>query len=380
MLWLLKTTDLHFNGLGNMENFDFSVFYNTYIKTFLIFYALICVAFSFLINRILLRFIKTLGTRNTENLERWSSQSKPAIGGISFYIIFLFTIITFSIVFDPIIFFQNQAFLGLLLATSLAFLLGLSDDAYNTQPILKLATQLFCGVLIVSTGNIFNFFESEALNIILSVLWVIGIMNAINMLDNMDGISAVTAMFIMFSCGALAYKYTYINSPDAFLSVGIVGALLGFLLMNWPPAKIFMGDTGSMFLGVIIAYFGVKFAGNIHTLSQNMNAFHSLMLTITIFILPLTDSITVSINRILKGKSPMEGGKDHTTHHLVYKGWHEKKVTLYYGAVGAVNFGWTILFITHKINEISGLIYVNILYVILLSSSLYYNTRAYSNE
>lgn len=342
-------------------------------------YILVCIIFSFLINRILLRFIKTLGTRNTDHLERWSSQSKPAIGGISFYIIFLFTIISFSILFDPEVFFQNQAFLGLLLATSLAFLLGLSDDAYNTQPLLKLATQFFCALLIVSTGNNFNFFENDNINIIISVLWIVGIMNSINMLDNMDGISAITAFFIMVGGGALAYYYTYVNSPDAFLSVGVAGALIGFLFLNKPPAKIFMGDTGSMFLGVIIGYYGLKFIGNIHIYEASMTPYHSLMLLLTTFILPITDTFTVSVNRIMSGSSPMKGGKDHTTHHLVYRGWTEKKVALFFTITGAVNCIWILIYISGTIVEYSWIIYINILYVILLSSGLYYNTRAFKD-
>lgn len=362
-----------------MESFDFSLLYAEYIKTFMLIYTMICIGFSFMINRILLRFIKTLGTRNTEHLERWSNQSRPAIGGISFYITFLITIIAFSILFEPTTFFQNQAFLGLLLACTLAFLLGLSDDAYNTQPILKLGTQLLCGVLIVSTGNTFQLFEYDSLNIILTVFWVIAIMNSINMLDNMDGISAITSFFIILSAGASAYFFTYLNAPDAFLSVGIMGALIGFLFLNWPTAKIFMGDTGSMFIGVIISYLGLRFIANMHTFTVSIDAFQSMVLLVTIFLLPITDTSTVFINRLRKGTSPMKGGKDHTTHHLVYKGWHERKVALFFVAVGVVNTGWTLLYITNKINEIPALLYINIIYVILLSSSLYYNTITNKN-
>ena len=115
---------------------------------------LVSVLFSFLINRLLLRFVRTLGIRNQDDtIIRWGSQSKPSVGGLSFYLIFLLSVICFSVCFDASQVFLNMEFTGILLATMLGFLLGLADDAYDTRPLLKLATQITCGVILMVTGT-----------------------------------------------------------------------------------------------------------------------------------------------------------------------------------------------------------------------------------
>src|SRR5437868_12115585 len=105
---------------------------------------LVSVLFSVLINRLFLKFVRTLGIRS-ESVIRWSSESKPSVGGFSFYILCLLSIIAFSIFFDSNKVFLNKEFIGFLLSTMLGFLLGLTDDAYNTQPWLKFFTQFTCG-------------------------------------------------------------------------------------------------------------------------------------------------------------------------------------------------------------------------------------------
>src|ERR1035437_3328831 len=113
-----------------------------FIIEFLVFFVA-CLLFSFLINTLFLKFIKTLGIRNKEEtVIRWGTQSKPAIGGISFYIIFLLSIIAYPFFFDRSMYFLNLQFIGVLFASTLGFLLGLFDDAYNTKPLIKLFTQI----------------------------------------------------------------------------------------------------------------------------------------------------------------------------------------------------------------------------------------------
>ena len=161
-------------------------------------------AFSLLINSILLRFVKTLGTKNQPGaIVRWSEETKPAIGGLAFFIIFLISISAYSVAFDPNHVFSSAPILGLLVAGTMGFVLGLTDDAYNTRPVLKFTVQVICGIIFLVTGTKIDVFEYEILNSILTVVWVIGIMNSINMLDNMDGISTSVSAFIIIA--ALGY-------------------------------------------------------------------------------------------------------------------------------------------------------------------------------
>src|SRR5277367_5821794 len=121
-------------------------------------YLVVTIIFSFLINSLFLRFSKTLGMRNGNNgtIIRWQSQSKPSVGGFSFYIIFLLSIVTYSVFFNAHQVFLNKQFIGFLLSTMLGFLLGLADDAYDTRPFLKFTTQLTCAILLIVTGTIIN--------------------------------------------------------------------------------------------------------------------------------------------------------------------------------------------------------------------------------
>ncbi len=113
------------------------------------------IIFSLSANKLLLTFSQSLGIRNKNDVVvRWSNQSKPSLGGVSFYIVFLFSFIVYSFVSDKL--FHNQEFIGLLLSGTLAFGMGLADDAYNTKPIAKLLVQVFCGVIFVYTGSIID--------------------------------------------------------------------------------------------------------------------------------------------------------------------------------------------------------------------------------
>ena len=166
--------------------------------------------FSFLINSLFLRFSKTLGIRDKkETVIRWATTSKPAFGGISFYIVFLLSFTSYSIFFEAQEVLLNKKMVGLLATATLAFMMGLADDAYNTRPFLKLFAQILCGVILCYSGIYIGIFTSMTLNYIITVIWIVGIMNSVNMLDNMDSIAAIvsilifsTASFILSSIGA----------------------------------------------------------------------------------------------------------------------------------------------------------------------------------
>jgi UDP-GlcNAc:undecaprenyl-phosphate GlcNAc-1-phosphate transferase len=283
--------------------------------------------FSLLINSILLRFVKTLGTKNQPGaVVRWSAETKPAIGGLAFFIVFLISFWIYSIAFDSTEVFKNGRVLGLLVAGTLGFLMGLTDDAYNTRPILKFAVQILCGVILTLSGTSIELFESSTLNAALTIIWVVGIMNSINMLDNMDGIStSISAFIVAGSLGFLAIRGDWLN-VDFILLLGILSALVGFLFYNWNPSSMYMGDTGSQFLGVILAYVGIEYCWNVHSIGEFSTPWAGVVSLITLFILPFSDTVTVVINRIRDGQSPFVGGKDHTTHNLSYLGNSDRTV------------------------------------------------------
>lgn len=296
------------------------------------------IAFSLLINSILLRFVKTLGTKNQPGMVvRWSSDTKPAIGGLSFFIVFLIGFCIYSIAFDPNQIFKNTQTLGLLLAATLGFLMGLTDDAYNTRPILKFIVQILCGVIIVVSGTVITATGTIWFNQLLTVLWVVGIMNSINMLDNMDGITAsVTAFIISAALGYLIIHGDFMN-VDVVILTATLSAVVGFLFFNWHPSSMYMGDTGSQFLGVILGYVGIKYCWNAESLMNEGSPWFSFAALLILFLLPLVDTTIVTINRLRKGQSPFVGGKDHTTHNLCYLGLSDRKVAIVYALVSSLS-------------------------------------------
>ena len=157
------------------------------------------IIFSLLINSLLLKFARTLGIRNNPELQiRWSNSVKPALGGISFYltflILFLLSDLLLSAPFDN---FSTVGRIAFLCSLTIAFLLGLSDDAFDTKPLIKFSAQVVCSILLILGGIKINCFESEFLNYAMTSLWVVAIMNSFNMLDNMDAIATVTAIGII---------------------------------------------------------------------------------------------------------------------------------------------------------------------------------------
>ena len=282
--------------------------------------------FSILINSIMLRFVKTLGIRNqNEATIRWSDHVKPALGGLGFYIIFLL-----SITLHPFIFSYSGSnvdfqFTGIVGATSLGFLMGLADDAYNTRPVLKFLTQLLCGIILVYSGTYINIFDSDILNYSLTVVWVVGLMNSINMLDNMDGITTIVSLIISFTILVLMLINKDVDTIGMTIMVGLIASLIGFLKFNWNPSKMYMGDTGSQYLGVLLAAISINYLWNPVTTSE-FSVSRQFLIPILSFIIPIIDTTTVVIKRMRKGNSPFVGGKDHTTHHLSYIGLTERQV------------------------------------------------------
>ena len=317
--------------------------------TFLVYgiFLFLSLIFSFLINSLFLRFVRTLGIRNQdETIIRWGSQSKPAVGGFSFYFLFLLSIILYSVFFDNNQVFLNKQFIGILLATMLGFLLGMADDSYNTKPLLKLFTQIGCGLILLFTGTKISISTLEPFNYFITVFWVVGIMNSINMLDNMDAISSTVSISIILSALTVMIFSNELSSVYFMISLGVMGALIGFLYFNWHPSKMYMGDTGSQFIGVFLAAMGIICFWNSGSYELNISTAKNLLLPLVVFIMPIVDTTIVTVNRLSKGKSPFVGGKDHTTHALAYLGLSDRQVALVFWCVSLVSL--LIVFIIQK--------------------------------
>jgi UDP-GlcNAc:undecaprenyl-phosphate GlcNAc-1-phosphate transferase len=255
--------------------------------------------------------------------ERWSGRHVSRSGGIAI----------FAAIIIPVSFLVPLSlnFAVLISAALVVFLLGLVDDLVGLRPYVKLMGQLIASSVLVSVwmntgllsdirGPVFYF---------VYVLWITGLTNAFNLLDNMDGLASgiafITALFL--------FIYNYLVDPGNHLAVmlplALSGAALGFLRYNFKPAKIYMGDCGSLPLGFLISICAI--ANTTRTTATTANILFILLVPVLILVVPIFDTTFVMILRKLNRISIFQGGSDHTSHRVVRLGLSEKKaVVLFY--------------------------------------------------
>lgn len=255
----------------------------------------------------------------------------PLLGGTA---IFIGAILGVLIIYrgDP-----QPTVIGVLLATTVVALTGLVDDYRPLPAWVKLLGQ-FLGFLILAYFGIrVRLPVPDVVNYAITLLWLVGITNAINFLDNMDGLSAglsaVMSSFILLL--ALANGQFLVGA----LAAGLLGACLGFLRYNFPPAQIFMGDVGSLFLGFLLAIMGIQLR-----FPQNSN-FVTWMVPVFLFGLPIFDMVLVVSSRLRRRISPNTAGKDHISHRLVLLGFSPRESVLILYLFSGV-LGMMSLFIT----------------------------------
>ena len=262
---------------------------------------------------IIIRLAPKFGYVAKPNQFRWHKNTTALLGGVGIYITFLIS--TFSFVKI------DKSILGLLTASSLIFLLGLVDDVFHIKPQLKLIGQILASCIILAFGITFEIVPVRWIVLPLTIFWIVGITNAFNLLDNMDGL----ACGIAFISSAFLFTYSLISGSHtlALLSVILAGASLGFLKYNFYPARIFMGDCGSQFLGMAIAIIAV-----IGTARHISNLIVTMAIPVLILGVPIFDTTFVALMRKFRGQPISRGGKDHTSHRLVFLGLSERKTVM----------------------------------------------------
>jgi UDP-GlcNAc:undecaprenyl-phosphate GlcNAc-1-phosphate transferase len=222
-------------------------------------------------------------------------------------------------------------------ATGVSFM-GLVDDRWGLRPLVKLVAQVLAALLLYASGVYVGTFHNPTLNLISTILWVVFITNAVNNLDNMDGLAggacAIAAMFFALMCSLSG------QSLVGALSIAVLAACLGFLFYNLNPASIFMGDSGSQFLGFVLAAVGIKlrFPDNV--------TFVSWMVPVLVMGLPIFDTTLVIVSRLRRRLNPLTNpGQDHVSHRLVAMGLTQREAVLLLYVVSFV-LGMLAVFVT----------------------------------
>lgn len=193
----------------------------------------------------------------------------------------------------------------------------------------------------------------------------------------MDGITGTTVIFILISCLLSSFIiFDFNRNIWSIILVSQIGAVLGFLRYNINPSKLFMGDAGSQFVGLLVSFFSIKYLWNVGELTNNPS-WIGMIICLIAFTPAAVDSLTVTINRIRKGKSPMVGGKDHTTHHLVYSGLSDRQVWYVFLSISFFSSLFSVYLIyLSKMGIIMPIVFF-LLFVIIIFILLYRTTIKY---
>lgn len=338
---------------------------------------------SFIVQKSILKVIKN--KTNIENIFNRNDKrncneiAKPRVGGIGIYLGLLLAFFMFSSLLKTE-FLKNIKILGfieihyLLISLTIIFILGLIDDLFGLNAWQKLPFEIIAALVIFFNGFTIKFIFSPIgsqkivlsffLSLLISILWIIGITNALNLIDGIDGLAGGIASISIISFMILSFIN---NKPELLLlSSGVLGATLGFLYFNIFPAKLYMGDSGSLMLGFFLGALSLK-------ASSKASFGITFVIPIAILFLPILDIVIAFFRRIIKHRNPFIADTEHIHHKLLLRGFNEKKVfffllilSFFFSAIGIISFffsktvrGFIFLFII----SIGILLLINLKYI-----------------
>ena len=244
------------------------------------------------------------------NKRKVHKKPMPRLGGLAIFGAFLVGYIFYGSL--------TSQMLSILIGSFIIIIMGIIDDINPVRAKYKLLTQIIAASVVVFYGKIYlsdisflslNFVVPEPFNYILSTLIIVGLINAINLMDGLDGMASGISSIYFLTITIVAFILNRIGGLDIILSVIMLGSTLGFLVYNFPPATTFMGDTGSNFLGFMIAV--------ISLLGFKVTTFTSLIIPFAILALPIFDTLVSILRRLIKGQGIAEPDREHFHHQLL---------------------------------------------------------------
>jgi UDP-GlcNAc:undecaprenyl-phosphate GlcNAc-1-phosphate transferase len=295
---------------------------------------LITAFLSFSLSAIFTPFVRTIAIKYDyvarPRDDRWNQKTTGLLGGISIFVSFMLAW-GFSAFYAGSFHEFIRPLLPAALCGTAVFILGLADDIWDINPQYKLIGQVIAASVLVFFGFQFSWFESRTANLVISIFWIVGITNAFNLLDNMDGLSAgiaaISGFFLMiWIFWTLGYPHKIM--PELIMLSAYIGAILGFLIYNFNPASIFMGDAGSLFIGFMIASLTIMEGPEKVQGSPFFHQISVVLIPCLILFVPILDTTFVSFMRKLFSRSVFQGGKDHSSHRMVAVGFSERKAVI----------------------------------------------------
>lgn len=301
----------------------------------MIFPAVIAAAFALGLNLVVIPTILRLAHRfkwyDLPDHRKIHTGLIPRLGGPGMYLSFLCValltpILVTLITGGTVTVGYTLRFIALFLGVSLIQAIGLIDDFRPIKALLKFFLQMLAAIIVTAGGFLIRsvtlpYLGSLGLGLFaypITVLWLVGISNAINLIDGMDGLAGGISAFAALSMGIIALIQG--STVTSVLCFALFGAILGFLVFNFPPAKIFMGDSGSLFLGFCLAVFPL--VGGI----SKVSAFGTLLVPVTLLTIPILDISTSVIRRLRNKVSIIHPDKEHIHHKLLDMGLNQRQI------------------------------------------------------
>lgn len=280
--------------------------------------------YPFVVNLFLTPLLLVLAHRykwyDTIDERKIHTENIPRLGGVGIFLTSVIIIVVFLRVLESEKFFElvfRKQYLSIVLGCIVIHFIGLLDDFKNLSPKYKLYGQFIAALIFISAGNSFSSiyipFTESAFRLgwtgpVVTGIWIIGVTNAINLIDGIDGLSGTLSAVAALFFGLAAFSIANYNA--AFISIAIFGALLAFLLFNLPPAKIFMGDSGSLYIGFVLSTLPIL-------VFKDTNTSFALPYGITLLLIPILDTISAILRRIRKRLPFHSPDKQHIHHKLL---------------------------------------------------------------
>ena len=344
---------------------------------FMIFAFIVSFAFTFATTPLVRRFAFKIGAIDIpKDNRRMHKKPTPRIGGLA--IIFGFTVATFCFA-QP-----SRQLYGTLAGAAIIAVMGVIDDCKNLPAKLKFVIQIIAALVVVFAGDIKidvftnpNFLSDnpywvlpEWLSVTLTVIWIVFITNAVNFIDGLDGLAAGVSAIMSISLVFISIRVG--EYSIAILGIALMGSCFGFLPFNFNPAKIFMGDTGSTFLGFMLATLSIQGVFKSY-------AVISFAVPLLILGLPLFDALFAMIRRILRGQSPMTADRGHLHHRLVDMGFSQKQTVFILYAISGV-LGITAVLLAESGVLRALLLVICVLILLLIGSMLGKNSYVHQHQ
>ena len=344
---------------------------------FMIFAFIVSFAFTFATTPLVRRFAFKIGAIDIpKDNRRMHKKPTPRIGGLA--IIFGFTVATLCFA-QP-----SRQLDGTLSGAAIIAIMGVIDDCKNLPAKLKFVIQIIAALVVVFAGDIKidvftnpNFLSDnpywvlpEWLSVTLTVIWIVFITNAVNFIDGLDGLAAGVSAIMSISLVFISIRVG--EYSIAILGIALMGSCFGFLPFNFNPAKIFMGDTGSTFLGFMLATLSIQGVFKSY-------AVISFAVPLLILGLPLFDALFAMIRRILRGQSPMTADRGHLHHRLVDMGFSQKQTVFILYAISGV-LGITAVLLAESGVLRALLLVICVLILLLIGSMLGKNSYVHQHQ